>query len=449
MLTSSIPFKEDWRRQYGTQFDEVAGGASRAIDGEDDLIIAGVSSAIYRDTLTDGDFAVFKVDGGTGDVLWSWTGSTGWDFNDRVYAVTVDVAGDILGGGVTTGTWNPAVNSGGADWAAFKLDGTDAEELWRYQRPFEYDNETGWGRIYGVGSSSEGDAFFTGFSAFVNASGFTEVQYMIVKVDGTTGEELWAVEGGSLGTYDLMRGCAVDSQDNLVVAGITDGDMGGTTSFTEGTVDAVVVKFDPAGQEVWVYQDGSSLWDDAYAVAVDLEDNVYVAGGYEVLHEPFTIANYATIRKLDGSDGRELWRYDGFAPSGDGCIFFGVAINESAGTVVAVGITDGVWVEGVSSTVGHGDFAATVLNASTGDELGRWQDGTHEYDKLSFAGFDSEGSLFMVGTTAGAWDESQGDYDFAAVKFGLGADRGDDSPTWVILTAAAAAVTVLLLTGEG
>lgn len=67
------------------------------------------------------------------------------------------------------------------------------------------------------------------------------------------------------------------------------------------------------------------------------------------------------------------------------------------------------------------DFMATALDMSTGEEMGRWQDGTGSYDRLESAALDENGGLFLVGATSGNWTTSQqGDLDFMAAKFALG-----------------------------
>lgn len=249
------------------------------------------------------------------------------------------------------------------------------------------------------------------------------IAYELAKVDGQTGEKVWAKSSSISGTY--VWDCAVDSQDNLILIGTTEDSLS-PTSVTAGEDDVFVMKLDPDGNQAWVYQDGTAYADGVFGVAIDSEDNVYVAGGDGVIYEDIR-ANYSTTRnKLDGWSGREIWRHEGFAPCGDDCVYRAVALDESAGVAVAVGLTTGIWAEGETYMGGDADFAATALNLSTGEELGRWQGGTSEYDRMEATAFDSSGSLFMAGLSDGDWsDAQQGRGDFIAVKLGHPEAAGD------------------------
>jgi len=70
---------------------------------------------------------------------------------------------------------------------------------------------------------------------------------------------------------DEGRGVAVDSSDNVYVAGSTE-------SFGAGGKDLVLVKYDSSGAQQWNRTWGGSNYDYGIGVAFDSYDNVYVAG---------------------------------------------------------------------------------------------------------------------------------------------------------------------------
>ncbi len=94
------------------------------------------------------------------------------------------------------------------------------------------------------------------------------------KYDGS-GNELWTMQFGT-SYYDYAQSVAVDASGNVYVAGLTSGALPGQTS--SGGGDAFVRKYNGSGSELWTMQFGTSTYDEAYDVAVDTFDNVYVAG---------------------------------------------------------------------------------------------------------------------------------------------------------------------------
>lgn len=80
----------------------------------------------------------------------------------------------------------------------------------------------------------------------------------------------WDLTWGGI-SPDYGRGVAVDSYDNVYLAGRTE-------SFGAGSYDMVLVKYDSSGVQQWNRIWGGSGWDSGYGVAVDSSDSVYLAG---------------------------------------------------------------------------------------------------------------------------------------------------------------------------
>ena len=112
-------------------------------------------------------------------------------------------------------------------------------------------------------------------------------------------EEEWVVSyDGPCSGADWASDMCLDSEGDVIVTG--SGDM------TTTNHDAVTVKYDPDGNELWVatYDDpyGEDVdFDRSFAVAVDSDDNIYIAGWARGA----TSTDYLTVAY--DPDGNELW----------------------------------------------------------------------------------------------------------------------------------------------
>ena len=117
--------------------------------------------------------------------------------------------------------------------------------------------------------------------------------------DGTIMAESIIFKGD--GTEDFARAIAKDAAGNVYVTGSSKGE---NTSF-----DYVTVKYDAAGEKVWVRRYDSGYFDEdhAEAITVDESGNVYVTGYSKGDNTDY---DYATIKY--SADGTQMWvsRYD-------------------------------------------------------------------------------------------------------------------------------------------
>jgi hypothetical protein len=94
--------------------------------------------------------------------------------------------------------------------------------------------------------------------------------------DGTVA---WTRQFGSP-AYDSAMGdrggIAADAAGNVYVVGRTDGVLPGESS--AGGSDAFVRKYNTAGDVQWTRQFGTSMFDNAVRIVVDVNDNAYVVG---------------------------------------------------------------------------------------------------------------------------------------------------------------------------
>src|SRR6266536_958926 len=163
------------------------------------------------------------------------------------------------------------------------------QEAWvaRYNGPGNLDD----GGHAIVGDNS-GNVYVTGGSHGLG----TDLDYATIKYT-SAGQQQWLARyNGPANGWDRAGAIARDSSDNVYVTGQS---LGLGTNF-----DYATVKYDSAGQELWVarYNGPGNGEDDAVAVATDGSGNVYVTGQSTGLGTGF---DYATI-KYD-SAGQEQW----------------------------------------------------------------------------------------------------------------------------------------------
>ena len=160
------------------------------------------------------------------------------------------------------------------------------------------------GALPGQTSTGSGDAYLRKYNA--------------------AGEEVWTRQFGSI-RLDLAESVIVDSGGNIYVAGWTLGAFPGQA--TEAVGNAFLLKYDPAGVELWVSHFGNGLRDEVRDVTLDGEGNVFVAGTtiLALADQKYLGHEDAFLRKYDAA-GEHLWTRQ-----------FGSATNDGAYAVVADG----------------------------------------------------------------------------------------------------------------
>lgn len=446
---------ETWRWQDDTDLrDLIPGLDSGAVGTDGNVFVVGSSSSAsglsasssFSETssASSARFSVYKINGETGNGIQYFDEGTD-NGVDRAFGVDVDAEGNVIVGGSTTGNWNLTAEdssyTGPQSFAAFKLNGTNCSTIWQYQSTNNQESsatsmsdgaEQTAGKIMSLAVDSEGDALFVGHNW--NSSGEEidldgDSNYIIGKLNGKTGEEIWVRNGGLPGSFEALWACDVDSDNNIVAAGITG------SSVIENGSDYLVVKYAADGNELWNWTDGTRLNETLLAVVVDQNDDVYVAGGEGIRSIDSSMASASIVIKLAGSTGEEIWRYHGsrLGFSG-GNILRGIAVDNNSGIVLAVGIgtNDVEYIDDRSySSADDYEFSGIVLNVIDGEDAGS-MGGIPLQDDVFFALFDSEGALFVGGHPF----DDDGGSDFALTKFEemiMESPQKEPGPNWLII----------------
>ena len=330
---------------------------SLVADAEGDVVVIGSSHGAD----TGPDYATVKY-GPDGEELWNERfespGST--MANSAPVAMALDPWGNIC----VTGE----IDSSG--YGTVKYD-PDGNELW----VAEYSNPDGWEYAYArdLAVDTEGNIHVTGYSEGAG----TGKDYVTIKYD-PTGSELWiARHNGTESAYDAATALAVDAVGNVYVTGVSEG------TGTGG--DYLTIKYDPAGSEIWTARyDAAAYTDEPHDLAVDVNGNVYVTGHSEGLGADI---DYATI-KYDPA-GNPLWiaRYDG--PGNDRDYPHALALDDS-GNVYVTGYSEGSGMKRDYATIKYDPDGNEAWVA-------RYDGPGHDSDYPSALVLDDSGNVYVTG----------------------------------------------------
>jgi len=220
----------------------------------------------------------------------------------------------------------------------------------------------------------------------------------------------WTMQLGT-SSAEEGRGVDNDSSNNIYVTGGTYGGLDGNTS--SGGQDIFLVKIDNATVKHWTRQLGSSSNDTGRGVAVGSSNNIYVTGTTSGGLDGYTNSGEQDIFlvKYSSSGTKEWTRQLGTSKSD---IAHGVAIKDDD-YIYVTGETRG----GLDNNTNFGDKDIFLVQYDdNGTRLWTQQLGTSSEDAGYGVAVDSDGDIFVTGTTYGALDGSNyGSSDIFLVKY--------------------------------
>jgi len=344
-----------------------------ASDSAGNLYLSGVFSGSIQigsftlNSLGGADFFVAKFNA-SGTAVWAVRGGSA--SNDTVPSLARDVGGNLyvagnLGGAATLGS-----SSLGLGGFVAKLD-PNGNFLWATQigtsssRPMSV--QVGSSQVYVLG---EYTASMTLGATTLTPVGGNDIY--VTRLSQSTGAFVWAKSIGSASS-DYVESLAVDKDDGLYAVGhfYSPLTIGSTTLTSSGGADGMVFKMDQNGNHLWATRIGGVARDYAKRVAVNSNNEAYVAGTFSgtPTYGPSTITSAGGLDmfvvKLSSS-GTILW-----ARSGGGT-------GDDEGTGVAVSSADRVAVGGY--VVGGGTFGSFSLTPKGAEDVY-----LVEYDSLGTA----------------------------------------------------------------
>jgi enterochelin esterase-like enzyme len=227
------------------------------------------------------------------------------------------------------------------------------------------------------------------------------------------GEALWTLQFGDSAEADRAYALALGHDDLIYVAGYTKGSLDGENA---GDKDVFIAQVSPEGEIVWLKQFGGSGEDKGLSLTVD-GDTVFLAG-VAGIGTVFT----ATQGDLDGfvtaftSDGTQQWieqlGSDGWDEAN------GIAAHD--GKVYVTGFISGDF--GTQSFQGERDIFITAMG-SDGTTLWTEQMGTPFSDKGADIQIGDNGTIYVMGYTNGNFAGSAGEFDLVLFTYSAAGER--------------------------
>jgi hypothetical protein len=200
-----------------------------------------------------------------------WTRLSGTAGNERGESVAVhNVTGNVYVTGTTAGSLDGQTYSGSGDVYLMKYNSSGTKQWTRLLGTTAIDN------AFSVAVDSSENIYIAGFTngnlGGQTSSGGTDA--FVARYD-SSGNMVWTRLLGN-GTLTYGYAVAVAASGNVYVSGVTRGTLGGQAN--AGIQDMFVAKYNASGTVQWVRMAGSSVFDYCYGVAVDGSENVYVSG---------------------------------------------------------------------------------------------------------------------------------------------------------------------------
>lgn len=354
--------------------------------------------------------------------------------NDYARAITFDAAGNVY----VTGSANN-------NYLTIKYS-PSGDTLWKavYSGPANDDDTPK--DIY---VDAAGNVYITG-SSFGNSS---ETDYATIKYDAN-GNQLWVQRyNGTNNDNDEAVSVAVDGSGNVYA--------GGWSSTLNGSTDLVIVKYSPAGSQLWTraYNGTSGGNEFMSKMIIDAAGNIYAAGRSRgVSNDDFLTVKY-------NSSGTLQWasRLDGNGNGNDAAVSLTV---DNMGNVIVIGYTLGngtakdyttvkynnagvqQWIKNYNRVSASEDVPVGIVNDQQGNvyitgyctglnttsldymTIAYNSNGTQLWaksfnsglvgvdDKASSIDIDGSGNIYVTGSTI----SSGSDFDFGTVKYSPAGD---------------------------
>lgn len=247
-------------------------------DAEGNIYITGESSDISGKF----DIATIKYNS-RGDTIWTRRYAGPTDEDERGLKIIPDNHGSLFVGGYATDT--TSINSAG--YITLKY---DTSGILKWVKRYDGVGEN-FDCIRDMVVDASGNLYVTGESA-INNSGKCDIA--TIKYS-TNGEAVWTKRFTGTSSLNEPKSMTIDKDANIYITGYTYV-IGG------GSWNGLTIKYDSTGAEKWntIYNGASNSEDELYAIALDSNNDVIVAGR---TYGDTTSFDFLTIKYANGVSG--------------------------------------------------------------------------------------------------------------------------------------------------
>jgi uncharacterized delta-60 repeat protein len=317
------------------------------------------------------DYYTVKMNRSDGSLSWSARYDDPDNATDAAMTLSIDRNNEVVVSGFAS-LHNPARGENTNDVYTIKYD-ISGDELWhdQYDGPVNDDD-----RSTAVATAADGSNSIVVAGYGRNAS-FNDDIYVIKYL--ATGARAWVATPFDRGGNDYPSALVIDPSNNIIITGY---------SYNGADYDFFTRKYDGSGNVLWTdIFDSTYGNDEARALAVDLNGNVYVTG--YVMNSSGN-QDFYTI-KYDGATGARTWERP----------FAGLAAGNDEAKAVRVDPIDGDIVVSGTTRAGAEDNDFHIIRYDSGGNV-VWEKTLYRPlndDYVSAMGMDLSGNVCVAGTT--------------------------------------------------
>ncbi|HPV40192.1 MAG TPA: hypothetical protein PKX40_03370 [Spirochaetota bacterium] len=376
-------------------FEDVWGGAAYGVtcDSSDNVYVVGngYNSPMDQGGVAPAYWGIRKFSPDGTEVKENWCDNSvtafpnGWN---RPYAVTTDGAGNVYVAGTIIDSSNPST-----DWYIMKFDSTGMADTVNWNKQYGTIGE--WDEAFGLGIDSSGDIYVAGYGTNVDNVATGEDWWIKKFNSGGTAYSTanWDIATDNGGTsFEYVQSIGIDGDDNIWAICIKGADH-----------HLALEKYDSDGNELWSstltiqYDTIGSYNSNGQRVAFDSSGNVYFVGsGKDVVNG--SSGNDWIVKKFN-SIGVEDLAWDKALDGGGDAEAFAVAVD-SGDNVYVVGYGVNLY----SSTSGR-DWWIKKYSSDGTEVVTGWDKKIHGGHTNASAietaygvAVDSDDNVYVVGT---------------------------------------------------
>ncbi len=275
-----------WNTFAGAGWNDV--GKAITLDNNGNILITGYSGATwgtpvypFSHTQGNGEEGFVAKLNNNGNLMWNtfMGGLGGLDILTQGNAISVDAAGNVYVAGDSSNSWGSPLNAhagGMNDIFVDKLNSSGVRQWHTYMGGPSGDEGIG------IAVDGSGNLFVTGLSQTtwggpINAYGGGTGDAFVAKLNNS-GSFLWNTFLGGL-NRDFGRAITLDGSGTVYVAGISESTWGSPlNAYAGGMYDIFTAQLDSSGSRLWNTFVGGTYSDYGYAMALDANRNIYLAG---------------------------------------------------------------------------------------------------------------------------------------------------------------------------